>query len=215
MVLSHPRQQMGEERQTRIVFAALEVFSKSSFGDATTDEIARLAHVSKRDIYSAFSDKHAILTAAINMVLQTGDENLQRVISDVQQGGSSVQEMLEIIGLALVSEILTPSSGFVFRLVLSESVGQPAIGTTYFENWYNSRSRRVAQFLSKRLIKSNGSAGKPLDTGVASNQLVGLITHLPQLTAGVGMLEMWNSKSVQTHVKSSVECFLKAYPGLA
>lgn len=214
MISSPPRRQLGEERQSRIVIAALEVFSKSSFGDATTDEIARLAHVSKRDIYAAFSDKHAILTAAVDMVLQTGDENLRRVISDVQQSGTSLREILEIIGLALVSEVLSPSSGFVFRLVLSESVGQPAIGTAYFENWYNRRSRTVAQFLSKRLIKNNGKPGRSLDTNVASKHFVGLTTHLPQLTAGVGMLEMWNSRSVQAHVRSSVECFLKAYPGL-
>jgi AcrR family transcriptional regulator len=82
MNLPGPKQQLGEERQYRIVIAALEVFSKSSFGDATTEEIARHAHVSKRDIYAAFPDKHAILTAAIDMVLQAGDENLRRVISD-------------------------------------------------------------------------------------------------------------------------------------
>jgi len=214
MISSHPRQQLGQERQSRIVVAALEVFSKSSFGDATTDEIARRAHVSKRDIYNTFSDKHAILIAAVDMVLQTGDENLEHVVFDVQQGGTSIKEMLEIVGLALVSEILSPSSGFVFRLVLSESVGQPAIGAAYFENWYNRRSRRVAQFLSRQLTKPNGKSGRSMDTNAASKHFVGLVTHLPQLTAGVGMLEMWNSKSVQSHVRSSVECFLKAYPDL-
>ena len=130
MNLPGPKQQLGEERQYRIVIAALKVFSKSSFGDATTEEIARHAHVSKRDIYAAFPDKHAILTAAIDMVLQAGDENLRRVISDSQRDIASLQETLEIFGLALVSEILSPSSGFVFRLVSSESVKQPAIGAT-------------------------------------------------------------------------------------
>jgi TetR/AcrR family transcriptional regulator, mexJK operon transcriptional repressor len=215
MILPGPKQLLGEDRQSRIVIAALVVFSKSSFGDATTEEIARHAHVSKRDIYAAFPDKHAILTAAVNMVLQAGDENLRRVISDSQRALSSHKETLEIIGLTLVGEILSPSSGFVFRLVSSESVEEPALGATYFENWYTRRSRTIAQFCSRYLVKGNGRTGRRCDTNLAAKQFVGLVTHLPQLTASIGMLDMWNTKSIQAHVRTAVECFLSAYPCLA
>ena len=215
MILSGSKQQVGEERQTRIVIAALAVFSKTSFGDATTEEIARRAHVSKRDIYAVFPDKHAILTAAIEMVLQAGDENLRRVILDSQRDLAPPREALEIIGLTLVSEILSPSSGFVFRLASSESVEQPAIGATYFEKWYTRRSRTIAQFFSKDLTNTSGKDDRNVDAGLASKQFLGLITQLPQLTACIGMLNMWSPKSAQAHVKNSVECFLKAYPGLA
>jgi AcrR family transcriptional regulator len=215
MISPGPKHPSSEERQSRIVVAALAVFSKSSFGDATTDEIARRAHVSKRDIYAAFPDKHAILTAAINTVLQTGDENLHHVIADSKKNIASLQETLEIIGLTLVGEILSPLSGFVFRLVSSESVGQPAIGTAYFENWYARRSTTVTQFFSKRPAKIKGRNGRPLDAKLAAKHFISLVTHLPQLTACIGMLDMWNPKSIQAHVKSSVECFLKSHPGLA
>jgi AcrR family transcriptional regulator len=212
MISSPPNHRLGEERQFRIVIAALEVFSKSSFGDATTEEIARRAHVSKRDLYAAFPDKHAILAAAIDLVLETGDENLQRVISDVQPDSASLQETLEIVGLTLVSEILSPASGFVFRLASSECVEEPAIGTTYFENWYTHRSRTINQFFSQLLGKAKARKGRSLDTSLASKHFLGLITHLPQLTACIGMLTAWNAKSIQAHVRSSVECFLNAYP---
>jgi hypothetical protein len=46
----------------------------------------------------------------------------------------------------------------------------------------------------------------------AARQFVALITHLPQLSVMVSMRDMWTSKSVQSHVKSSVVCFLKAHP---
>ena len=214
MISSHPNQRLDEERQSRIVIAALEVFSKSSFGNATTEEIARRAHVSKRDIYAAFPDKHAILAAAISMVLQSGDENLRRVISASQNDLASLQEILEVIGLALVGEILSPMSGFVLRLVSSESLQQPSIGKTYFENWYTRRRRTVAQFLSRRMPKATGRNGRRFDSNLASNHFLGLITHLPQLTVCIGMVDSWNLKSIQAHVRSSVECFLKAYPGI-
>lgn len=208
-------QNAGEVRQFRILTAALEVFSKSSFGDATTDEIARRAHVSKRDIYAQFPDKHAILAAVVQMVLQTGDENLQRVVADSRHDHGSIRERLEIIGLALINEILSPLTGFVSRLVSSECVEQPPIGSIYFDNWYSRRSQEVSQVLAAHLSSRIGKPRRARDFNQAAKHYLALITQLPQLTANVGRREMWTQRSVQAHVQSAVECFLKAYPELA
>jgi AcrR family transcriptional regulator len=191
--------------------AALEVFSKSSFGDATTEKIARRARVSKRDIYAAFPHKHAILAAVINTVLETDGENFTRVVTDSREA-ANLQERLEIIGLALISEILSPVTGFISRLISSEIVNQPPIGAIYFENWYNRRSQLISQVLFKHLAARKGKSRRLHDADQASKHFVALITHLPQLTVGVGMREIWNAKSVQAHVKCAVERFLKAYP---
>ena len=218
-----PSNPVGEARYTRIVTAALEVFSKSSFGDATTDEIARRARVSKRDLYAEFPDKHALLAAVISTVLESGDQNLQQVISDSQKAPRSLRERLEIVGLALMTEILSPLSGFVSRLVSSESIEQPPIGAIYFENWYTRRSQLVAQVLAGSTQRAgrnghtNGNGnGRPrkVDTRQAARHFVALITHLPQLTACVGKHEVWTPRSVQAHVRDAVDCLLKAYPAL-
>lgn len=210
-----PIRQIGEPRHARILTAALEVFSKSSFGDATTDEIARRAHVSKRDIYTAFPDKRAILAAVISMVLQTGDETFRRVVSDSNHSSVPLHERLEIIGLALVGEILSPVTGFVCRLVSSECVEQPLIGTIYYENWYARRSQLISQVFAKRLAAAKGKNRRSYDTKQAAKHYVALVTHLPQLTVSAGMYKIWSPKVAQNHVRSAVECFLKAYPGIA
>jgi hypothetical protein len=46
----------------------------------------------------------------------------------------------------------------------------------------------------------------------AAKQYVALVAHQPQLTALMGMGDLWNAKSVQSHVKSAVASFLRAYP---
>lgn len=204
-------EQITEERHNRILTAALEVFSKSSFGDATTEKIARRAHVSKRDIYAAFPHKHAILAAVINMVLQSDGENFTRVVTDSRES-TDLQEQLEIIGLALISEILSPVTGFISRLISSEIVNQPPIGAIYFENWYNRRAHLISQVLFKHMAQRKGKPRRLHDADQAAKHYVALITHLPQLTVAVGMREIWNAKSVQAHVKSAVERFLTAYP---
>jgi TetR/AcrR family transcriptional regulator, mexJK operon transcriptional repressor len=200
-----------EERLSRIVTAALEVFSEYSFQNATTEEIARRARVSKRDIYARFPHKHALLVAVVHMVLQEDDQNITAVIA-LTRDSSSLQERLEVIGLAMINEVLSLAMGFLARLIPSESISQPLIGTIYFENGHARRSKLIREVLSIHLSNASGPA---IETDQAAEHYLALVTHLPYLSALVGMRDMWDSKSAQTHVQSAVGCFLRAYPGLA
>jgi AcrR family transcriptional regulator len=196
------------------VAAALEVFADLSFHDATTDEIARRARVSKRDIYAAFPNKHAILVAVMHMVLQADDENLLHVIS-LTADSVSMSERLEVIGLALINEILSPATGFLTRLISSESIHQPEIGTSYYDHWYKRRYELISQVLSTRMARAKKPVREFHNSKQAAQHYLALITHVPQLSVSVDMRDMWTPRSVQTHVKNGVECFLKAYPAIA
>jgi AcrR family transcriptional regulator len=209
-----PIHQNGEERSARILTAALEVFSKSSFGDATTDEIARRAHVSKRDIYAEFPDKHAILAAVVKMVLRTGNENLQRVVADSCETVKSLEKRLDIVGLALMNEILSPVTGFVFRLVSSESLAKPSIGALHFDYWYTRRNQLVERVFSSQMGDGKRKPGGRFDANLAARQYVALVAQLPQFSASLGMRDMWNPKSIESHVSNAVKSFLRAYPSL-
>ena len=200
-------QQDQDERLSRILTSALEVFSESSFQDATTDEIARRAKVSKRDIYATFPNKHALLLAVLDLVLEADDENFSRVIS--LTNSASLNEVLEIVGLALMNEILSPATGFLSRLVSSESIHQPELGVIFFENWYSRRAELIAavlQAFSKRSVRTSS------DSSQAARHFVALVAHRPQLSVFMGMRDTWGSRSAQTHVKGAVDFFLKAYP---
>jgi AcrR family transcriptional regulator len=201
------------ERTTRILAAALEVFSEYSFEDAATDEIARRARVSKRDIYARFSDKHDLLSAVISMVLQADDEQLLTVVSQAEEF-RSLQDRLELIGLALIREVLSPTTGFVARLISSECIKRPQIGTIYFEGWYASRCETISQVLSRRLVKPEQRAKKSVDTIQAARHYTALVAYLPHIAVITGTAGLWNSTTVQNHVESAVTCFLNAYTGL-
>jgi len=144
--------------------------------------------------------------------MQSGDANLKRVIADSEQTPLPVGQQLEIIGLALISEILSPLEGFVYRLVFSESVGHPQIGSAFFNNWYARRNQMVIELLSrhKAVKKSRGRSSG--DTEQAAKHFLALTVYQPQFSASLGLLEMWNPKTIRAHVKSAVDCFLKAYP---
>ena len=210
-VISAPQENGKEERVSRIIAASLEVFSEFSFQDATTGEIARRARVSKRDIYAHFPDKHALLIATLNKALQTEVSNIAGAIARTQNV-RSLQKRLEIIGLTLIDEVLSAAMSVLTRLVASESINRPLIGTVYFENGPVQRTLLISEVLSSH-CKNNKA--KSSDVSQAAEHYLALVTYQPTLTTSMGMREMWDLKAVQTHVVSSVECFLTAYPGFA
>jgi TetR/AcrR family transcriptional repressor of mexJK operon len=202
-----------DERFNRIAAASLEVFSEYSFQDATTDEIARRARVSKRDIYSRFPSKHDILLAAIRIVLQADEDSLTEIVSFTRES-TSLRERLEVIALALINQVLSRVTGSLTRIILSESFNQPQIGSLYFEKWYASRTELISAVLAHHTADPRERSARRSDTSQAAKHFVALVIHLPQMMASVGMRDSWNSKLVQTHVKSAVKCFLDAYPML-
>jgi TetR/AcrR family transcriptional repressor of mexJK operon len=209
--ISAPQENGKEERVSRIISASLEVFSEFSFQDATTGEIARRARVSKRDIYAHFPDKHALLIATLDKALQAEVSNIAGAIARTQNV-RSLQKRLEIIGLTLIDEVLSATMSVLTRLVASESINRPLIGTVYFENGPVQRTILISEVLSSH---SKNNKIKSNDFAQAAEHYLALVTYQPTLATSVGMREMWDSKSVQAHVLSAVECFLTAYPAFA
>jgi AcrR family transcriptional regulator len=202
-----PHSTKGEERRARILSAALEVFSKSSFEEATTEDIARKARVSKRDLYASFSDKHTILTEVIKKVLANGEATFRQAIADSQRANLPLETTLEIIGLALVSELLSPIEGFVCRLALAESLSHSSIGKAYYDHWYGRRDKILGKVLTKYLSSKENAEHREVNE--LSRHFLALVIYLPQLTLTLGMSSKWNPRAVQNHVKSSVRFFLK------
>jgi AcrR family transcriptional regulator len=208
---NNPDAVVGDERVTRILNAALEVFSESSYGKATTDEIARRARVSKRDLYSTFPNKNALMTAVIHRVLNDGDIIFAQSILD-DETDPELRNELRKIGLALISELLSPAAGYLSRLIAAESFKQPQIGEIYFENWYARRSESISKVLSRRITneRNNGAGGCSLDE--AAKQFIALVAHQPQLSVFVGMGHTWTTLLIENHVDTAVECFLRSLP---
>jgi AcrR family transcriptional regulator len=204
-----PQDNGKEERVGRIITASLEVFSEFSFQDATTGEIARRARVSKRDIYAHFPDKHALLIATLNKALQSEFSNITETIAETQNV-RSLQKRLEIIGLMLINEVTSVAMSVLTRLAASESINHPLAGTVYLENGPLRHTTLISEVLSPYGAKNKAR----LDVAKAAEHYLALVMYRPHLTTSMGMRDMWDTKSIQAHVVSAVEGFLKAYPSL-
>jgi AcrR family transcriptional regulator len=96
---------------SRILDAASELFLELGFERTSTADIARRAKVSKRELYTHFADKRAILSAAI-----TGLQHSMGSEMDVEWGAAGdLRSVLLHAGTAIFNFIASKKFRNVFR----------------------------------------------------------------------------------------------------
>lgn len=129
------RRERTTQRQRQILDAALDVFSKRGFGEATTAEIARRAGVAEGTIYNYYRSKRDLVVALIRDL--TDADRLAGVIDQAPRNsgemilGRLIQDRLEM-GLdnadrllVLTSEVHHDAS---LRKQYMEEVARPILG---------------------------------------------------------------------------------------
>jgi len=114
----------GLEVRRRILGAALSAFMEGGYAQTSTLEIATRARVSKRELYSLFGNKEAMLVACIT-------ERAQRIRAPADLPAIRDREMLAKVltafGTKLLTETTDPVVVAVFRLAISEAVNAPKV----------------------------------------------------------------------------------------
>jgi len=117
----------GTPVRKRILGAALSAFMEGGFAQTSTLEIATRARVSKRELYSLFGNKEAMLVACIT-------ERAQRLKAPVElpelRDRKILAQVLAAFGTRLLTETTDPVVVAVFRLAISEAVQAPKVAQT-------------------------------------------------------------------------------------
>lgn len=111
----------------RILDAAFTAFMQRGYEGASTADIARLARVSKRDLYANFTGKQAMLEACI----VERAEAMRRPLNLPPPPNKAVlREMLVQYGMAVVRELSRPEVLATFRLAIVNADNAPAVAQT-------------------------------------------------------------------------------------
>src|SRR5580704_4456525 len=95
-------------QKERILCAASDVFLAIGFEKTSTADIARLAKVSKRELYLHFSDKRALLAAVVDDL----QSDMQRRMDSLWASGEAMED------------VLLNSAKVIQRFILSERFGK-------------------------------------------------------------------------------------------
>jgi AcrR family transcriptional regulator len=142
-----------------VLGAAFATFRDRGFSEASTLEIATRAKVSKRELYSLFEDKHAILLACIR-------ERTERMRLPLDlpppQNRAELVGTLTAFGTAVLCVVGDPNVLAVYRLAIAESVRSPAIACTLDRAGRQTNRAALIELLeqaqTRRLLHPGGAA---------------------------------------------------------
>ncbi len=152
-----------EKAKDRIGEAALEVFSKKGYHDATMDDIAERVGVSKAALYQYFKSKEELHRA----ILAARFENFSKMLSSGLTGGTFA-ECCQVFLDNLLKD--TSGLGLAFEII-SESTRNPSLAKISLEN-YTATSTAIEECLEE--WKKKGSLRKNFDPHLFAKGLVAL-----------------------------------------
>jgi AcrR family transcriptional regulator len=152
-----PKRDPADPKRARLLSAALAAFQELGPG-ASTLEIATRAKVSKRELYTFFSDKHDLLIACIA-------ERTTRMRFALETPASfdrgSVRDALVGFGTALLRGVSDESTLSVFRLAIAESENSPEIARMLDSAGRETNIKALTEFLKQAQKSGQIVPGNP------------------------------------------------------
>jgi AcrR family transcriptional regulator len=111
----------------RILDAAFTAFMRLGYQGVSTAQIARLARVSKRDLYAQFGSKQAMLAVC---VAERADRMREPLTLPAPSSTASLTQTLIEFGVVVVREVTRPEVLATYRLAIIEAENAPDVATT-------------------------------------------------------------------------------------
>jgi TetR/AcrR family transcriptional regulator, mexJK operon transcriptional repressor len=127
------RAQDPRTRRTRaaIVEAATTLFLRHGFQGTSTDDIARLAAVSKRTVYNNFGDKERLFTEIILGITVTAEQLADEFASELRHA-EDVPTALQDVARRLLEAVTRPLVLQLRRLLIAEARRFPDLAREYY-----------------------------------------------------------------------------------
>ena len=189
--------------QARILDAASTAFLENGFEFTSTADIAKLARVSKRELYACFADKRAILAAVIARLQQ----EIQLQVNLSWSSSEDVATVLTRAGTEILDFVSSEKFGKLFRIVAAETFRDPVSAEKFYLLGPGVGRENTAAFLKRRMASGDLRKADPLR---AADDFLDLIISAQYLTAIV----LGQNREVpltRKHVKHAVEMFLCYY----
>ena len=191
------------DHETRILDAASQVFLENGFESTSTAEIAKVARVSKRELYACFRDKRAILAAVIARL----QNEIQSRANLSWSSNGEIRKVLTRAGIEILDFVNSEKFGKLYRIVAAETFHDPVSAERFYLLGPRMGLENTAAFIKRQMAAGILRKSDPLR---AADDFLDLIVSARHLTAVVlGQHE--EVPKTRTKVKHAVEMFLRYY----
>src|SRR5437899_4555046 len=195
----------GTEARKRILGAALSAFMEGGYAQTSTLEIATRARVSKRELYSLFGNKEAMLVACIT-------ERAQRLKApaDLPEllDRETLAKVLTAFGAKLLTETTDPVVVAVFRLAISETVHAPKVAQAL-----ESIARKPTRDALRAIMANAKSAGLVVgDPDAMTEKFQGLLWGDLMTVLLLQVADRPSATEIARRARDTTMAFLQIYP---
>jgi AcrR family transcriptional regulator len=159
--------------------------------------------VSKRELYSCFADKRAILTAVITQL----QHEIHSQMDVNWSSKADIRLALSQSGVAILSFLNSERFGKLFRMVAAESFHDPVTARQFYLLGPAAGRKDTAAFLAQHMKAGTLRKADPLQ---AADDLLDLIVSARFMTA-VALGQNDAIPDIRKHVKHAVDMFLVFY----
>lgn len=189
----------------RILEAAFASFMKSGFAATSTLEIATLARVSKRELYSLVGNKQEMLMACI-----TERARRFQVPADlpIPRDRETLGRLLASFGTQLLREVSEPTVIAVFRLAIAEAVQAPEVARA-LDSLGREAGRAALRDIMQQARTSALLDGHPAEL---AEQFRALLWGDAMVSLLLGVAERPNPREIARRARGAVADFLRLHP---
>jgi len=191
-------------KRTAIVEAARTLFLESGYGATSMDQIAAVAEVSKRTVYSHFDGKDALFEGVMNGLCSRLAGGCP--LGDDWQGRP--EEVLTIAGRWLLTLITRPEAVALHRVVTGESARFPQLGQMFFRMGPGRMIEQFARYLAAQNTAGTLSVSDPEAAAARLLEMMRGPIHMPQL---LGLREPPDDAEIERTVDEAVRLFIAAH----
>ena len=187
-----------------ILEAAKTLFLSKGFASTSMDAVAGLAGVSKLTVYSHFTDKETLFSAAI---MAKCSEQLPELFFELP-AGAPIDSVLLNIGRGFYTLINSEESLNLHRLMMTLGSQDPKLSQIFFEAGPQRVVLEMERLLSKIHHTGELQIEKPLN---AAEHFFCLIKGGPNFRLLYGYGEPFSAEAGEAHVRDVVGIFMRAY----
>jgi AcrR family transcriptional regulator len=190
----------------RILGAAFQAFAEDGYADTSTLDIARRAKISKRDLYTNFGSKHAVLAACIK-----SRADRMRLPPDLPTPRSRQMLALTLTAFATnwVREVSHPSVIATFRLAIAEATRSPEIAQALDSAGRDAIRGVLAQLLSTAQSAGLIGAGEPAQKAA---QFLGLVWEDFMVGLLLGVAAAPEPAEAERRATKATAAFMQLHP---
>lgn len=188
-------QRRPEERPQQILEAAFRVFGSRGLHQATLEDVARQAGISKGTIYLYFPSKAALFSA----MLKARVNDFMPAVEAPRDGGvSAIRDRLATLGRHLYHFFRSPAYLAIYRTMVSEAADFPEAAAVLYREGILPANQRLADVIRRGISAGEFRRVDPVITARAFAAMFQVFAVSQELLGGKRIFPLPEMKIVQT-----------------